>query len=98
MTKRIIGYNLIGHRCDFKGCDATADSIIRYKPTGDVVTARCKTHRFPSWRAALDRNACPKCQANITDHVEEMTDGDEWRGCDYAIDRLADAAERNLEA
>ena len=101
MSKRIIGYNLIGERCDFrpitggKRCERTADSIFRHKATGAVVSARCKAHDTPTRRAELEAGRCPTCRLNRDDHHDE--DANTY-SCDTAINRAADQAERNLPA
>ncbi len=99
--KRIIGFNLIGQRCDYvpvtggQRCTREADSIFRHKPTGAVVSARCKAHDTPTRRIELDAGRCPTCRLDRTDHYNE--DANTY-SCDTAIDRAAASAESNLPA
>lgn len=93
---RIIGHNLIGQRCDFKGCQEEAQRIVRFKPTGDVVTARCKAHQGPTWEWYLSNGHCPKCSVDVVHHFDESENV--WRGCDFAIDYLVNLAEQRAES
>jgi len=92
---RIIGYGLIGHSCDHKGCTTEANSIIRHKPTGAVVSAVCRTHDTPSRRISIERGDCPKCWLPRGWHHDE---DENTYSCDRAVDYAADMAERNLPA
>jgi hypothetical protein len=97
----------IGYICDHYDhetaarCREVAQRLIRLKPAnGEVVAARCKAHQTPDWFHDLDAGRCPTCAIAFLKHCEELSDPDElvYRGCAYAIDRLADEAECNLPA
>jgi hypothetical protein len=81
--RRIISVGGIYEACDYQKCKAPADSIFRHRPTGHIVSARCKTHDTTSRRFAIESGRCPTCQLDRTWHHDE---DENTYSCDRAID------------